>query len=78
MNKTPNKFDSVDEECFDLVAKVTWLIEQYPGWSEDDTFTFPDGDTWTKFEVDPAISPTFKVDEVDRRRLPRREEIDNE
>jgi hypothetical protein len=42
--------DSLERENFDLVAKVIYLINERPGWSEDDTFTFPDGDTWHKFE----------------------------
>jgi hypothetical protein len=48
--RKPNVFDTVDKENFDLVAKVTWLIDEFPGWSEDDTFTFPDGDTWHRFD----------------------------
>ena len=52
----PNRFDTESEECFDLVAKVKYLIEQYPGWSEDGTFTFPDGDTWTQLkEIDDEV-----------------------
>lgn len=30
----------------DLVARINWLVETYAGWSEDSTFTFPDGETW--------------------------------
>lgn len=30
----------------DLTSKIYWLIENYPGWGDDGTFTFPDGDTW--------------------------------
>lgn len=50
--KTTNKqiIDALEHENFDLVAKVIYLIKEFPGWGPDDTFTFPDGDTWHKFE----------------------------
>ena len=41
--------ESLDVENFDLIAKVVWMINEYPGWSEDGTFTFPDGETWAEF-----------------------------
>lgn len=37
-------------ENFDLIAKVIWLINIYPGWDEDGTFTFPDGETWANIK----------------------------
>ena len=40
-------------ELFDLTAKVIYLIKEFPGWSDNDTFTFPDGDTWHRFDPDP-------------------------
>ncbi len=43
---------SLDEENFDLIAKVIYLINIGPGWSEDGTFTFPDGETWGRVESD--------------------------
>jgi len=39
-----------ETENYDLIAKVIWMINTYPGWSEDGTFTFPDGETWAKLE----------------------------
>lgn len=36
----------------DLEARVVWLVETFPGWAEDDTFTFPDGDVWRKDTYD--------------------------
>ena len=50
--KNANKqiIDALERENFDLVAKVIYLIKEFPGWGPDDTFTFPDGDRWNKFE----------------------------
>ncbi len=45
---TPNKFDDLDQENFDLVAKCIELIEHI-GWSDDGTYTFKDGDRWARF-----------------------------
>ncbi|MHC4278262.1 MAG: hypothetical protein ACYSTI_13230 [Planctomycetota bacterium] len=42
----------LEQENFDLIAKVIYLINIGPGWSEDNTFTFPDGETWGKLEDD--------------------------
>jgi hypothetical protein len=42
----------IERENFDLIAKVIWLIETGPGWSEDNTFTFPDGETWADIRND--------------------------
>ena len=40
----------LEKECFDLLSKVVWLIETYPGWGDNDSFTFPNGDTWREFK----------------------------
>ncbi len=40
----------LDQENFDLIAKVIYLIESQGLWSEEDTFTFPDGETWGRFD----------------------------
>jgi len=78
LNTTPNVFDNVDEENFDLVAKVVELINII-GWNDDDTYTFADGDRWAKFEVDPNLTPTFKVNEVEGYKEPKLpKEIDND
>jgi hypothetical protein len=50
------KHDSLEREHFDLTAKVIWMINAYPGWSEDGTFTFPDGETWVKFDPEGEAS----------------------
>lgn len=49
-NTSKQIIDALERENFDLTAKVIYLIKEFPGWSADDTFTFPDGDTWRKFE----------------------------
>ena len=42
-------------ENFDLIAKVVYLLTAHELWSEDGTYTFPDGETWAKLEdVDDA------------------------
>ncbi len=38
----------LNKENFDLIAKVIELIAVI-GWSDDDTYTFADGDRWYKF-----------------------------
>jgi len=40
----------VERENFHLIAKVIYLIDSNKLWSEDDTFTFPDGETWGRFD----------------------------
>lgn len=42
--------DNLDMENFDLIAKVIYLLTAYELWAEDNTFTFPDGETWGKLE----------------------------
>lgn len=41
----------LDMENFDLIAKVIYLISINDLWSEDGTFTFPDGETWAELET---------------------------
>lgn len=49
----------LEMENFDLVAKVLWIINIAGLWSEDGTFTFPDGETWAELD-------RGKQDETDR------------
>ncbi len=42
------KHDTIEQENFDLVAKVVELINVI-GWNDDDTYTFEDGERWAKF-----------------------------
>lgn len=37
-------------ENFDLIAKVVYLLTAHELWSENGTFTFPDGETWARLE----------------------------
>lgn len=50
-HRTPTTFSNLDEENFDLVAKVIELINVI-GWNDDDTYTFANGDRWRKFDPD--------------------------
>lgn len=43
------KHESIEQENFDLVAKVLELITII-GWDDDDTYTFSDGERWAKFD----------------------------
>ncbi len=51
------RFDDIEQENFDLVAKVVELIEII-GWNDDDTYTFRDGDRWAKFDPKGESSET--------------------
>ena len=39
----------LDRDAFDHIAKVIELINVI-GWEPDDTYTFNDGDRWSKFD----------------------------
>lgn len=39
-------------ENFDLIAKVVFLLTYYNLWSDEGTYTFPDGETWGKMEAE--------------------------
>jgi len=41
--------DTIEKENFDLVAKVIELINRI-AWDDDGTYTFNDGDRWSRFE----------------------------
>ena len=45
----------LERENFDLVAKCIELINVI-GWSDDDTYTYQDGDRWAKFDPDPGLA----------------------
>ena len=64
---TPKRTNLIDHpsheaENYDLIAKIVWMINTYPGWGDDDTFTFPDGERWAKFdpEGEPKCQATTK------------------
>ncbi len=50
MSSNKELIDELNKELFDLTAKVIHLIRYYPGWDKDDSYTFPDGDTWHRFD----------------------------
>ena len=37
-------------ETFDLIAKVVSILSTHDLWEPDNTYTFPDGDRWARFE----------------------------
>lgn len=48
MSKDYNK--ELEMELFDLVSKVAFLLTTYNLWDKDESFTFPDGEVWRKFD----------------------------
>lgn len=40
----------LEMETFDLIAKITSILKIHDLWEPDDTYTFPDGDRWARFE----------------------------
>lgn len=44
----------LDRENFELIAKIVWLLESQALWDYDDTYTFPDGETWGRFDPEGA------------------------
>lgn len=50
-----------DKEIFDLIAKVIYCINII-GWDKEDSFTFPDGDVWKRFDPDWEYKKTQGVD----------------
>lgn len=40
----------LEMETFDLIAKIVSVLGKHELWDEKDNYTFPDGDTWSRFE----------------------------
>jgi len=49
------RHESIEQENFDLVAKVVELINVI-GWNDDDTYTFSNGERWAKFDPEGETS----------------------
>ena len=49
MSRKDSYIKELEMETFDLIAKVVELINVI-GWNDDDTYTFEDGDRWSKFD----------------------------
>jgi hypothetical protein len=41
----------LEMETFDLIAKITCLLETHDLWEDDKTYTFSDGDRWARFDI---------------------------
>lgn len=41
---------ALEMETFDLIAKITSVLKHHDLWGDDNTYTFPDGDRWARFE----------------------------
>ena len=59
IKSTYNK--ELEQEAFDLLSRVVWLIEQYPGWGTNGEFTFPDGEVWKEFKPDSKLTSTENI-----------------
>lgn len=44
----------LDQENFDLLAKVIELLNDHNLWGEDHTYTFKDGERWAEFKPEEA------------------------
>ena len=49
MSKGPT-YKELEMETFDLIAKITSVLKKHDLWGDDDTYTFPDGDRWARFD----------------------------
>lgn len=41
----------LEQENFDLIAKVHELLTTHDLWGDDNTYTFSDGERWAKLEI---------------------------
>ena len=44
------ELEALEQETFDLIAKVVSILTTHDLWNEDGTYTFTDGDRWARFE----------------------------
>jgi len=40
----------LEMETFDLIAKITGILKEHDLWGDDNTYLFPDGDRWARFD----------------------------
>ena len=50
MSNRKQYIKELEMENFDLIAKITSLLKEHDLWGPGDTYTFPDGDRWRRFE----------------------------
>ncbi len=48
---------SLEMETFDLIAKIVAILKDEDLWDDADTYTFRDGDRWSKF--DPEVEDEY-------------------
>lgn len=49
MSTKDDYIQELEEECFDYLAKVVEILTKHNLWNDDDTYTFDNGDRWSKF-----------------------------
>lgn len=42
--------EELEMETFDLIAKIVGILKEHNLWEPDGTYTFKDGDRWSRFE----------------------------
>lgn len=49
----------LEQECFELVAKVIELLDKHDLWDENGSYVFNDGYEWNKFRPDDFVTGDF-------------------
>ena len=57
MTSKDDYIEELEQECFDLVAKIICLLNEQNLWNDDATYTFSDGDRWARF--DPEVEQVY-------------------
>lgn len=52
MSSKDDYIKELEMETFDLIAKITCILEAHDLWEDDSTYTFSDGDRWARFAPD--------------------------
>ena len=50
MSKRDEYVLELEMETFDLIAKIISILKDHDLWGDDGTYTFKDGDRWSRFE----------------------------
>ncbi len=68
-NEINNKIKDLEEETFDLIAKITWILKEHKLWGPDNTFTFGDGDRWSRFDPEYELKLTQRTKKEEDREV---------
>jgi hypothetical protein len=57
----------LEKETFDLIAKITCLLSEHELWEDNGTYSFSDGDRWSRFKPeDEQEYLDYKPEEVEQ------------